>query len=142
MAAPQTRTKARARALEFLYGLDFTKDDCAEALARFWDTFETKATVRDYAEVLVKGVTDNRSDLDAQIDQALTTWRPDRVGIVERNILRIALFELRYGNDVPTKVVINEAIELAKSYAADESPGFINAVLDRLKDSDLRETTT
>lgn len=128
------RRRARERALEILFGLAFTGDDWRDALPAFWDTFATREASRLYAEELVEGVTDHRGELDGEIDGALKGWTPDRVGRIERNILRVALFEMRYRPDVPEKVAINEAVELAKAYAPDDSAGFVNAVLDRLRD--------
>jgi N utilization substance protein B len=130
----KARTRARSRALEFLYGLAHTHEDYRDALPRFWETFETNEAARAYAETLIAGAEEEREDLDAAIDGVLQDWNPGRVGRVERAILRIALYEMRYEPDVPIGVAINEAIELAKAYGSDESPGFVNAVLDRLKD--------
>ena len=140
MGPPRARRKARCRALELLFGLEFTQDDWRAALAPFWKTFETKQSVREYAEVLVAGVFDRREELDECIDAALKGWTPERVGRIERNVLRIAAFEMLFVDDVPPKVAINEAIDLAKSYGSDESPGFVNAVLDRIKEEKLRES--
>ena len=77
-----------------------------------------------------------RQALDERIDSALRNWTPERVGRVERNILRVALYEMDYEDDVPKKVAINEAIEISKEYGSDEAPRFINGVLDRLKVSE------
>lgn len=128
------RRRARERALEFLYGLAHTGGDWRDALPEFWETFATREGSREYAEELIEGVADQTAELDAAIDSALTGWTPERVGRIERTILRIALFEMRYRPDVPPKAAINEAIELAKAYGADDSAGFVNAVLDRLRD--------
>jgi len=130
----KARTRARGRALEFLYGLAHTGQDYRDALPLFWETFETNEAARAYAEKLIAGVEEEREDLDRAIDSALQSWTPGRVGRIERVLLRIALYEMRYEPDVPPGVAINEAIELAKAYGSDESPGFVNAVLDRLKD--------
>ena len=140
MGPPRARRKARCRALEFLFGLEFTQDDWRAALVAFWKTFETKESVRDYTEILVAGVFDRREALDEDIDAALKGWTPERVGRIERNVLRIAVFEMVSVDDVPPKVAINEAIELAKSYGTEESPGFVNAVLDRIMDEKFRES--
>lgn len=86
-----------------------------------------------YAEDLVAGVIAHKEDLDEQINSALKNWSAERVGRVERNILRVALYEIIYVEDVPANAAINEAVELAKLYGGEESPGFVNAVLDRLK---------
>jgi len=133
--SPQQRRKSRGRAVEFLFSLDFTQYDWKETLEEFWETFATKPGVRNYAEELIGGVQIRMAELDEHIDSALTSWAPDRVGRIERNILRIALFELLYRDDVPTPVAINEAIEVSKLYGSEETPGFVNAVLDRLKDT-------
>ena len=140
MGPPRARRKARCRALEFLFGLEFTGDEWQSALVAFWKTFETKESVREYAELLVAGAFERREELDEYIDAALKGWTPERVGRIERNVLRIAVFEMGFVDDVPPKVAINEAIELAKSYGTDESPGFVNAVLDRIMDVKFRES--
>ena len=133
MSSPQQRRKSRRRALEFLFSIEFTQYEYEEALEAFWETFDTKPVVREYALKLIRGVAFNRDDIDKHIDGALTNWTPDRVGKVERNILRVAIYEIAYTDDVPLKVALNEAIEIAKAYGSDESAGFVNAVLDRLK---------
>jgi transcription antitermination protein NusB len=135
--SPQQRRKARGRAVEFLFGLEFTRYDWRECVTEFFDTFATKPAVQEYAEGLIVGVKTRTGELDRHIDASLQNWTPDRVGRIERNVLRIALFEMIYGDNVPVKVAINEAIEVAKAYGSDDSPGFVNAVLDRLKDRDL-----
>ncbi len=108
-------------------------------LDAFWETFPSKPGVRQYARTLVAGVIAHCDELDGHIASALTNWTPERVGRIERNILRVALFEMAYCEDVPNKVAINEAIEIAKSFAADEAPRFINGVLDRLKETEFRQ---
>lgn len=133
-ATPSERHRARERAVEFLFGLSFTGYDWRDAIPHFWETFVTREASRVYADELIEGVQDMREELDAALNGALQGWTPDRVGRIERAILRIALYEMRYRPDVPPKVAINEALELAKAYGAEESTGFINAVLDRLKD--------
>lgn len=131
--SPQQRRKARRRALEFLFSIEFTQYDWEDALESFWETFDTKQVVREYAKVLIKGIVAHKEDIDTHIDSALTNWSPDRVGRIERNILRVAVYEIAYTDDVPQKVAMNEAIEIAKGYGTDESAGFVNAVLDKLK---------
>jgi N utilization substance protein B len=125
----------RECAVQFLYGLDFTEYDWESAILDFWATTTVRQSAKTYAERLVQGVMQHREALDEEIVGALSLshWRPDRVGRVERNILRVALYELRHGDDVPQRVAINEAIEIAKRFGNDEAPRFINGVLDRLK---------
>jgi N utilization substance protein B len=133
VASAKSRRLARERALQCLYGIDFTGYGWREALEQFWDENNVRPTVRQYAERLIQGVCDARDELDTQIVEALDHWTPDRVGRIEWGILRIALFEMRYMQDVPNAVAINEAIEVAKRFAGDEAPRFINGVLDRLR---------
>lgn len=141
MSSPQQRRKSRRRALEFLFSIEFTQYEWESALETFWETFETKQVVREYAKKLIKGVLKHVEELDGYIDSALTNWAPERVGKIERNILRVALYEIAYTDDVPFKVAINEAIEIAKGYGTDDSPGFINAVLDKLRSTTFADIT-
>lgn len=136
MHNPQIRRRARERALQFLFGLDFTKYDWQDAIEEFWTTNPTRTSVKDYSMRLIQGVVNHHEELDEAIVAALENWNWDRVGRVERNILRVALFEMRYGDDVPEKVAINEAIEVAKQFGSPEAPRFVNGVLDRLTQSD------
>ena len=127
------RTKARERALQALYQIDVAATDLDEALARFWPSFEpVEREVRDGAEALVRGVAGHRLEIDEAIEQVSTNWRMDRMAKVDRNVLRLAVFELRWRNDVPVKVCINEAIELGKKYGSESSAAFVNGVLDKI----------
>ncbi len=132
--SPRARRTGRECAVQFLYGLDFTEYDWTTAIDDFWASASARPTAKAYAEYLIEGIMQHREALDAEITGAFANWRPERVGRVEHNILRVALFELRYAEDVPAKVAINEAIEIAKRFGNDEAPRFINGVLDRLKE--------
>lgn len=132
MQNPQIRRRARERALQFLFGLDFTRYVWEDAIEEFWTTNPTRASVKEYAMRLIQGVVKHHEELDAAIIAALENWNWERVGRIERNILRVALFEMRYGDGVPEKVAINEAIEVAKQFGSPEAPRFVNGVLDRL----------
>ena len=134
MPDPRIRRKARERALQFLFGLDFTHNPCEPAAAVFWEIEPTRPSVRHYAMTLIRGVCEQRETLDEAILGALQNWTPERIGGIERNIIRIALYEMRNAQDVPVPVAINEAIELAKTFAAEDAPRFVNGILDRLKD--------
>jgi N utilization substance protein B len=127
------RTKARERALQALYQIDVAATDLDEALARFWPSFEpVEKEVREGAEELVRGVANHRREIDEAIEEVSTNWRMDRMAKVDRNVLRLAVFELRWRSDVPVKVCINEAIELGKKYGSESSAAFVNGVLDRI----------
>ena len=140
MINPRMRRRARERALQFLFGLEFTAYDWRESLESFWENSPSKAAVKAYAEALIEGVMERREELDAMIGEATEHWASERVGRIERNVIRVALFEIRYGQDVPPNVAINEALEVAKLYGADDAPRFVNGVLDKLKQ--MRDSET
>jgi N utilization substance protein B len=126
------RTKSRERALQALYQIDVAASDIDEALARFWRSFEpAERDVQELAEQLVRGVHRERRNIDEKIESASTNWRVDRMARVDRNALRLAVFELLHG-DAPVKVIINEAIELGKKFGSESSGAFVNGVLDRI----------
>ncbi len=127
------RRQAREIALQILYQLDLNPADPEEALELYWRTFDPPLELRDFASRIVKGVWENRSRIDQLIDQAAFHWRIDRMDRVDRNILRMGVFELLYCDDIPMKVAINEAVELGKKFgSAEDSKGFINGILDRI----------
>jgi len=90
-------------------------------------------------KLLVLGVLEHREALDRLIQQYSENWRLDRINIIERNILRMALFELLYCEEIPPKVTINEAIDLGKRYGSEDSGGFINGILDRIQNEVVRK---
>jgi len=131
---PRVRRRARERAMQFLFGLDFTQYEWRSNIEGFWSAHPSRPGVRRYAEGLVRGVVENCGVLDEAIAGALENWAPERVGRVERNVLRVALYEMGFVADVPRNVAMNEAIEIARSYGGDDAPRFVNGVLDRLKE--------
>lgn len=90
-------------------------------------------------KLLVLGVLEHCDELDRLIEKYSENWRLDRINIIERNILRMALFELLYCGEIPPKVSINEAIDLGKRYGSDDSGSFINGILDRIQDEVVRK---
>ena len=127
------RRKSRELALKVLYQMEHGDASAEEALASFADNFAAPARLWDYARQLVTGIYEHAEDIDQALAGASRRWRVERMPRVDRNILRLACFEMLFSDqEVPPKVAINEAVELAKRYGADESPGFINAVLDSL----------
>jgi N utilization substance protein B len=126
------RTRARERALQALYQIDVAAEGIDEALAGFWKSFEpVEREVRELAEALVRGVAESRRAVDEAIEEASSNWRLDRMARVDRNVLRLAVYEL-LRTDVPVKVVINEAIELGKKFGSESSGAFVNGVLDKV----------
>jgi N utilization substance protein B len=124
-----TRRKARIAALQTLYELDCTKHKAEEALAhlRAGETLPQEAL--SFSEELVKGVLQNKSELDALIKKFAPAFPPEQMSIIDRNILRLAIFETLFNDKTPFKVAINEAVELAKEFGGDSSPRLINGVL-------------
>jgi N utilization substance protein B len=127
------RRKAREIALQFLYQLDVRgAADPAPYEAEFWAQRAPDRDTQAYARTLVSGTKANQPKIDQLITQIAEHWDLERMAVVDRNILRLAVFELLWQPDVPPKVAINEAIEIAKKFGAQESSRFINGVLDRV----------
>jgi N utilization substance protein B len=127
------RRKAREVALQFLYQLDLRGDDDPEPhAAEFWARHPVDPATREFAEALVRGVKRDQAKTDELIEQYAEHWQLDRMAVVDRNILRLAIYEILGGDDVPGKVAINEAIEIAKKFGTEESSRFINGILDRI----------
>lgn len=130
--SPQARRIARERATQFLFGLEFTGEEWESGIEAFFAGQPVRPAAREYATTLIRGVHEHLEELDQGIDSALENWTPERVGRIERSVLRVALYEMRFADDVPSSVAINEAIEVAKRFADENAPRFINGVLDRL----------
>ena len=127
------RRKAREVALQFLYRLDrYSDDDPAPHAQEFWARHPVDAETRVFADALVRGTKQNQAKVDEIIGQYAEHWDLGRMAVVDRNILRLAVYELLWRDDVPAKVAINEAIEIAKKFGTGESSRFINGVLDRI----------
>jgi N utilization substance protein B len=124
-----TRRKARIAALQVLYELDCTKHKAEEALARLRAGETLPQEALSFSEKLVKGVLQNKSELDALIKRFAPAFPPEQMSIIDRNILRLAIFEILFNDKTPIKVAINEAVELAKEFGSDSSPRLINGVL-------------
>jgi N utilization substance protein B len=127
------RRKAREVALQFLYQLDLRGEaDPAPSSEEFWSRHPVDPEVRVFCEVLVRGTMLHRQKIDELITQYALHWDLERMAVVDRNILRAGIFELLWTTDVPPKVAINEAIEVAKKFGTQESSRFINGILDRI----------
>jgi N utilization substance protein B len=135
-----SRHQARERALQILFQYDIHGKP-GLWLEVFWKENETKNEVKAFAERLVAGVLDKKKELDALIGKYATNWKVSRMPIVDRNILRAGVYELLWMDDVPAKVTVNEAIELAKSFGDDDASKFVNGILDQVlnKESTLAD---
>ena len=127
------RRKAREVALQFLYQLDqHGADDPGPHGDEFWARHPVDADTQSFADALVRGSKQQQGKIDQLLAQYTEHWDLDRMAVVDRNILRMAVYELLWAPDVPPKAVINEAIEIAKKFGTTESSRFINGVLDRI----------
>ncbi len=130
------RRQARELALQFLFSLDMQGrlaaplDEVAAAFASFSEHFTSVSAAMPYARSLVEGVCRHWRELDEDIAAHSHNWRIERMSAVDRTILRIAAYELRWAEDAPAQVVINEALEIAKRFSIDDSAPFINGILD------------
>jgi len=155
------RREARERAVQFLFQVDLSPpDNLDEALEVFWDLQRRavlalekgKATwgqpvepppptpeeleVRQFAEPLIRGTIAHREEIDAKIRQYALNWELHRMAVVDRNVMRLAIYEMLYREDIPPVVSINEAVDIAKKYSTPDSGKFVNGILDKVK-SDL-----
>ena len=130
------RSRSREYALQILYQLDITHDDCQKAIARFWDSTEIEEVsleIKSFTTELVQGVVEHAAEIDEKLRRYATNWQLERMAVVDRNILRLSACELMYRVDIPPKVAINEAVDLAKRYSGIEAGKFVNAILDKIK---------
>jgi N utilization substance protein B len=128
------RTRARSLALQALYEIDLTGHPIDEVLRYRLADYELDAKTSAFAEALVRGVVPLRESLDGYIAEHAPEWPIEQVSIVDRNLLRIALWEFAVSKKTPIKVAINEAVELAKRFGSDSAPRFVNGVLGGLAD--------
>lgn len=125
------RRKAREFALQMLYQIDIN-NDFEYLLTGFWSNKKVSDDVRKFADNIVEGVIKSLSTIDNIITLSAENWSVDRMPVVDRNILRMAAYELLSIKDIPVKVTINEAIEIAKRFGGEDSSSFINGILDRI----------
>jgi N utilization substance protein B len=133
-----SRSRCREWALQVLYQAEYLGHRQGEVI-RYYRHFRERDKVPAYLTKLVEGVMVNQEELDALIRQHSEHWRLERMAAVDRNLLRLALYELLHQPAIPAKVVINEAVELAKRYGSEESGSFINGILDRIRQHVGRE---
>jgi len=126
------RSKARAVALSLLYQIEILKVDFRQVLNSYLENYPQKQEVIDFFSLLVEGVTTNISSIDTLIKKHVKNWEIKRMAVIDRNILRMGCFELLFSEDIPPKVAINEAIELAKRFGDIDSPRFVNGILDKI----------
>ena len=135
------RRRSRESALQVLYQLDITKQNASRTFTQSQDYFSPNEKEDEFAQRLVLGVMEHFEEIDRLIEEYSENWRLDRMSIIDRNLLRVAIFELLYCEEIPPKVTLNEAIDLGKRYGSDESGSFINGILDRIQNEAIRKPT-
>ena len=137
------RSQSREHALKILYQCDITKRPLDVVIIDYWKSDDTK-DIKDhemiaYADLLAKGVQLNLPEIDSKITEYATNWQLKRMAVIDRNVMRLGLFELKYTSEIPPKVAINEAVELAKIYGDMESSKFVNGILDKIHKKEIVE---
>lgn len=132
------RTQSREYALKILYQAELTRRDIRFAAENFWSEFESiDDHIRSFSDRLTNGIDENLQSIDDKISEYATNWQLKRMAVIDRNVLRIGVYELKYASDIPPKVTINEAVELAKKYGDLESSKFVNGILDKIHKCDI-----
>jgi N utilization substance protein B len=128
------RSKSREFAMQMLFQWDMSQQDLNKLETKFWKAAKAAEQTRTFADQLFEGAAHDATALDELIVKHAENWRLDRISAIDRAILRLALHEMR-ATDTPAKVVINEAVELAKKYSADDASAFVNGILDSYRKS-------
>ncbi len=137
------RRQTREWIIQFLFQLDFNPEPIDSALKDFWNEKDPIEREKTYAVEIIKGVVQRKDELDDRLSQYAKRWDSERMGAVDRTVMRVALFEMLYREDVPPVVSINEAVHFAKDFSSFQSGRFVNGVLDRIrKDIDRPARTT
>jgi len=127
------RREGREAAVQFLYHRDLAGSGDADSIGNFWELRPAAKKVRDFGMALAEGVLSRQAEIDERIQQAASNYDLHRIAAVDRNILRIAVYEMLFCPDVPPVVSINEAIEIAKRFGSEDSGRFVNGILDRIR---------
>ncbi|MFZ5573315.1 MAG: transcription antitermination factor NusB [Thermodesulfobacteriota bacterium] len=126
------RRRSREFAMQALFDMDMSLDISPDRFERFCRNFHPPDRQLPFVRLLVEGVIQHRQTIDALIEKHASNWKMSRIACVDRNVMRIAVFEMLYCEEIPAKVAINEAIDIGKRYGTDESGAFINGVLDSI----------
>lgn len=127
--------------MQALFYMDMIRNDSEEALKLFCNNFISSKKDLSFFLELVKGVVHSRSEIDSIIERSSSNWKVNRMPCVDRNIMRIAVYELLFCHDIPSKVSINEAIDIGKKFGTRESGAFINGILDSIRTALEKEET-
>lgn len=127
------RREARQAALQYHFWRDMQHGAAPERMQDFWDFLPIKPRVREFAEPLIDGMNTHLPEIDDRIRRYAENYEFRRISVVDRNVLRLAIYEMLFRDDIPPVVSINEAIELAKKFGGAESGRFVNGILDRVR---------
>ena len=127
------RRKSREHSLKILYRRDITREDIDKIIKSYWKENNINSGMTDFSEQLAKGTANNLEKIDNYIKKVSEHWPLERMGIIDRNIPRMGVHELLFMKDIPPKVTIDEAIEIAKKFGTDDSANFVNGLLDKIK---------
>lgn len=140
------RRRARELAIQVLFHMEYNAGDPEEMFQIVCESFDPPRVVRPFSKELVLGVCRNKGELDRLISRSSKNWRLGRMSHVDRNILRVGVYEIRFMKDIPPKVSIDEAVEMGKRFGTDESGAFINGILDHvfnaLQEEDAEDGST
>ncbi|MBI4395174.1 MAG: transcription antitermination factor NusB [Candidatus Omnitrophica bacterium] len=136
------RTQARECALKILYQLDILDQPIDQVISAFWEFNPASDDVRQFAEQLVRGTREHLTEIDQKIIHYTENWQLNRMAVVDRNILRFAVYELLFMDEIPPKVTINEAVNVAKKYSQDEAGKFVNGILDKINHTEVTKSDT
>ncbi len=127
------RRKARESTLQILFQLEFNNSQPEKAIKQYWKYRRASQEIKSYSDLLVEGILSHQEEIDTLIQSVSEHWRLARMAVVDRNILRIAVFELLYEKNIAPAIIINEAIEIAKKYSNEEGAMFVNGLLDAVR---------
>jgi len=126
------RRFSRELVVQFLYLTEMNEGEITSQLESFWENNSCEKDVQSFAEDILNDIFDQKKEIDARLEKYSDNWTLSRMTVIDRNLLRMAASELMYSKTVPPKVAIDEAVEIAKKYGAEDSPNFINGILDRI----------
>jgi N utilization substance protein B len=136
-----TRRQARELAMQALFYMDIRKDASEETLENFYGCFCSSKKSKPFFRKLVNGVLETKDQIDALVERFSQNWNISRMSCVDRNVMRIAVYEMLYCDDIPPKVSINEAVDIGKKFGTQESGAFINGIMDSIREALLEEGT-
>ncbi|MFH1778076.1 MAG: transcription antitermination factor NusB [Candidatus Omnitrophota bacterium] len=134
------RTKAREIALQILYQIDIKKEPAEEILKEYFQGYTLEEKIEDFCKKIVLGTVEHIEYIDNLIAKYADNWELNRMAVVDRNIIRLGVYELLYEKDIPPKVSINEAVDIAKKYGDADSGKFVNGILDKINKLEAKKT--